>query len=153
MSQNATSRPFWEVKSLAEMSAQEWESLCDGCGRCCLVRLEDEDTGAIAETNIACRLLETATCRCSDYANRFARVPDCAKIDAKSVYKMTWLPSSCAYRRLAEGKGLDDWHPLVSGCTDSVIEAGVSVAGWTISEDYVDPDELEAHILGIESGD
>ena len=121
--------PFWRTKSLAAMSPAEWESLCDGCGRCCLVKLEDEDTGAIAYTDVACRLLDAATCRCSDYENRSAKVADCVRLTPEAVSGLTWLPPTCAYRLVAEGQDLPAWHPLVSGDPASVAAAGIAVAG------------------------
>ena len=121
--------PFWRAKTLDEMSASEWESLCDGCGRCCLVKLEDEDSGKIHFTDIGCKLLDAKTCRCLDYGRRHRRVPDCVKLTPAAVRELGWLPSTCAYRLVAEGRDLFDWHPLVSGSPDSVHEAGVSVRG------------------------
>ena len=121
--------PFWEQKSLEEMSDSEWESLCDGCGRCCLVKLEDEDTGAYYATDLYCRLLNPQTCRCSNYSGRQEHVSDCVKLTPHEARTLKWLPPSCAYRLLAEGKPLEDWHPLISGRAESVEEAGVSVKG------------------------
>jgi len=121
--------PFWRAKTLEEMSGAEWESLCDGCGRCCLVKLEDEDTGVIHFTDIGCTLLDGRECRCRDYKRRSKRVPDCVRLTPHAVRTLTWLPVTCAYRLVAEGKDLADWHPLVSGNPDSVHEAGISVRG------------------------
>lgn len=119
--------PFWQTKSLKEMTTAEWESLCDGCARCCLEKLEDEDTGKIYYTSIACRLLDCEACRCSDYENRMSRVKDCVKITPDEQF--FWLPKTCAYRRVSEGKDLEWWHPLVSGDPSTVHEAGISVRG------------------------
>lgn len=139
--------PFWRTKSLAEMSAVEWEALCDGCARCCLNKLEEEDSGAIFWTNVACRLLDDETCRCRDYSRRHARVPDCLQLTPESVPELSWLPPTCAYRLVAEGRDLYWWHPLVSSDPDSVHAAGVSVRGRTVSEEGVAPEELEDFIV------
>ena len=139
-------KPFWKTKTLAEMTAEEWESLCDGCGRCCLVKLEDEDTGRIHFTHLACKLFDARTCRCSDYANRAKRVHDCVKLTPFNIGKLNWLPETCAYRLLDEGKPLRWWHPLVSGRKSTVIEAGISVKGRTMSETTVKENDWEAHL-------
>ncbi len=139
-------KPFWEIKTLSQLSPDEWESLCDGCGRCCLVKLEDEDTGEIHNTMLSCKLLDTATCRCGDYANRHARVDDCIRLEPGNVNTLKWLPRSCAYRRIAEGRGLADWHPLISGTSDSVIAAGISVAGKVTCETEIDEEDVVDHM-------
>ena len=118
--------PFWRVKTLEEMSVREWESLCDGCGRCCLVKLEDEDTGEIHYTDIGCKLFDAGKCRCKDYRNRRDTVPDCVKLTPAQVRSLPWLPPTCAYKLLADGKDLRWWHPLVSGRAETVHEAGLS---------------------------
>ena len=139
-------KPFWKTKSLAEMTKPEWESLCDGCGRCCLNKLEDEDTGRFLYTKAACKLLDVKTCQCTDYSNRHAKVPDCVALTAKNVGELGWLPDSCAYRRLDEGLDLAWWHPLVSGSRDTVGQAGISVAGTAYSETGISVDELVDHL-------
>lgn len=125
---------FWEVKRLDQMNAEEWERLCDGCGRCCLIRFEDEETGEVIPTRVACRLFDDATCRCTNYPRRKRHVPDCIKLTPHNVEDLNWMPRSCAYRRLHEGRGLASWHPLVSGDPESVHRAGISMRGQTVSE-------------------
>ena len=140
--------PFWRRKSLEEMSPTEWESLCDGCGRCCLLKLEDEDTGAIAYTDVACALLDSGTCACRDYERRQALVPDCVRLTPEAVRTIPWLPPTCGYRRVAEGRDLAPWHPLKSGRRDSVHRAGISVRGRVSGcETTVDPDDLLDRIV------
>ena len=135
---------FWETTPLHRMTDAEWESLCDGCGRCCLHKLRD-DRDDLSFTNVACRLLDTTTCRCRDYAARRDTVPDCVSLTVAALDDIDWLPPSCAYRRVAEGRGLAWWHPLVSGRPETVHEAGVSVKGRAISEGAAGP--LEHHIV------
>jgi hypothetical protein len=126
---DTTARPFWKTKPLEEMTPAEWESLCDGCGRCCLIKLEDEDTGELYHTDVACALFDAGSCRCTDYLARSKRMPDCVTLTPADVRSLAWLPPTCAYRRIEEGKGLAWWHPLVSGDPRSVETAGVSVKG------------------------
>ena len=137
--------PFWRRKTLAEMTRGEWESLCDGCAKCCLDKLQDEDTGEISYTEVACRLLDLGTCRCTDYANRKRFVPDCVVLTARTVTRLTWLPSTCAYRLISEGKDLEWWHPLVSGDPETVHRAGISVRGRAVPEALAG--DLEDHVV------
>lgn len=143
------SQPFWKTKSLEEMTSEEWESLCDGCGKCCLHKLQDEDEngdlGPIRHTNVACRLLDLGTCRCGDYQNRWDLVPDCVQLYAGAIARMAWLPPTCAYRLIHEGKDLAWWHPLVSGDPETVHQAGVSVRGRAVSERKAG--RLEHHLV------
>ena len=141
-------QPFWRRKTLDAMTRSEWESLCDGCGRCCLIKLENEEDRRIAYTRVACRLLDSETCRCRDYARRSARVPGCVALNPRSIRDAAgWMPETCAYRLVAEGRPLPDWHPLVSGDPESVHRAGVSVRGWTVPETEVDEDDFENHVV------
>ncbi len=144
MSDGQVTGPFWKTKALVEMTSAEWESLCDGCGKCCLMKLEDEDTGEVTPTNIACRLLDRNSGRCSNYRQRRAHVPDCAQLTPAKIETFSWLPTTCAYRLLAQGDPLPEWHPLVTGDPESVHEAGMSVRGWTVSE--LDAGPMEHHL-------
>ena len=136
--------PFWEAP-LASLDAGQWEALCDGCGKCCLHKLEDEDTGRIYPTNVACRLLDLSTARCGDYKHRRRHVPGCLTLTKAKVEDIEWLPQSCAYRLRAEGEPLPDWHYLVCGDRDAVHRAGQSIVGWTVGEDVAGP--LENHLV------
>ena len=127
-------KPFWETKTLSQMTVKEWESLCDGCGLCCLVRFEDEDTGDVLPTRVACKLFDAQRCTCTDYQNRHVQVPDCVKLTPHNIDELYWMPKSCAYRRLNEGRRLPGWHPLITGDPETVHRAGVSVRNQTISE-------------------
>lgn len=140
-------RPFWQRKTLAEMSPDEWDALCDGCGKCCLHKLEDEDSGEVFYTDVACRYLDESTCRCKDYANRSALVDTCLTLDKNNVDHFQWLPITCAYRLLSEGERLADWHPLVSGSYQSVHKAGMSVRHRVWSEQEIAPQAMEDHII------
>ncbi len=135
------SKPFWETKTLEHMSPQEWESLCDGCGLCCLVRFEDEDTGEVIPTRVHCKLFDPAVCRCSDYVERKKHVPDCIQLTPHNIEALEWMPKSCGYRRLHEGRGLAWWHPLVSGDPETVHTAGVSIRNQTVSEETLAEEE------------
>jgi hypothetical protein len=129
------------------MTQQEWESLCDGCGRCCLHKYEYEDTGRVHYTDVACKLLDLKTCRCRHYEQRLAHVPDCVVLSKDRPEDLDWMPSTCAYRRLAEGRGLADWHPLVSGRADSVVRAGISVRGRVVSERRIPEAQIEDRLI------
>jgi len=140
--------PFWKQKSLEAMTTAEWESLCDGCGRCCLVKLEDEDSGEIAYTDVGCTLFDEAACRCSNYSHRNTRVPDCVRLTPDVVRSLGWLPPTCAYRLVAEGRDLAWWHPLVSGDPETVHAAGVSVRGrMSATEDDLTLSEIVARTV------
>ena len=140
-----SARPFWETVPLEKMTRAQWESLCDGCGKCCVHKLEDDETGQLFPTNVACRLLDPRTALCKDYPNRKAHVPECVRLTPAKLDTIDWLPSSCGYLRVHRGQGLADWHPLVSGDPNSVHRAGISVRGKTVSED--DVGDLENHII------
>lgn len=140
-----TNKKFWEGKKLSELSREQWEALCDGCGRCCLHKVEDETTGRIYQTNLACRLLDLQTAQCSNYRHRRSHVPDCLQLRPDLVSKLYWLPKTCAYRLVDEGKPLPDWHYLVSGSRETVHEAGISIRGWAVNE--LDAGDIENHIL------
>jgi len=140
-------RPFWQTKTLAEMTPVEWEALCDGCAKCCLHKIEDEDSGQVYFTFVACRLLNTNTCRCQDYTHRSELVKDCLLLTSEMVNTIQWLPKTCAYRRLAEGRGLAPWHPLVSGDPKTVQQAGISVCGKVIPESQADLSKIEGMVV------
>jgi uncharacterized cysteine cluster protein YcgN (CxxCxxCC family) len=138
-------RLFWRQKRLGEMNGEEWEALCDGCAKCCLNKLEDIESGEIAYTEVACRLLDLESCRCTNYAERRRLVADCVSLEPGLVENLGWLPSTCAYRLMSEGRPLPDWHPLVSGDSESVHRAGISVRGRVLSER--DAGALEEHVV------
>jgi uncharacterized protein len=140
---------FWETKTLEELNSQEWESLCDGCGRCCLMKLEDEDTGKIYFTSVACSLLNCEICQCGDYDNRAKKVEDCIQLTPTLVREITWLPPTCGYALIRDGKPLYKWHPLISGSKTSVIEAGISVKGRITKQEHElsSLEELEDHLV------
>ena len=139
--------PFWRTTALEEMSKAEWESLCDGCGRCCLNKIEDEDTGEIHLTSVACRLLHIGTCRCRDYPGRFEKVPDCISLTPRQVRRISWLPPTCGYRLVMDGKPLPWWHPLISGDPDTVHQAGISIRDWAKSESRIKPENFSRYIV------
>jgi uncharacterized protein len=143
----AEEEAFWRRKRLAEMTRAEWESLCDGCGRCCLLKLEEETSGRVHYTDVACRLLDLQTCRCTDYRDRARFVPGCVVLGPDRLDALAWMPSSCAYRLLHEGRELPWWHPLVSGTRRTVHAAGISVRHKVLAEGEVDPDELADRVV------
>lgn len=136
---------FWETKKLAEMSVAEWESLCDGCAKCCLIKLEDEDSGEIAFTSVVCDLIDLESCRCTRYSERCSLVPECIDLKQHEFAEYKWLPATCAYRLLTDGQPLPSWHPLVSGSAESVKDAGVSISSYAIKESQVE--DPEDHII------
>jgi uncharacterized cysteine cluster protein YcgN (CxxCxxCC family) len=142
---NEISPRFWETVPLDRMTRAEWESLCDGCGKCCLHKLEDDDSGELYPTNIACKLLDRRSGQCSDYRRRHAYVPECVRLTPTKLRQIDWLPTTCAYRLIDEGKPLPEWHHLVSGDRETVHAAGISVRGWTVSE--TDVGDFENHIV------
>lgn len=139
--------PFWKRKKLNEMTQEEWESLCDGCALCCIHKLEDEDTGEIYHTNVVCKLLDMQSCQCGDYPNRHKLNPDCVPLTPRLIGKLRWLPATCAYRLVAEGKDLPDWHHLVCGDREEVHRRGISVRGHVISEKDINIDDLEDYVI------
>lgn len=140
-------RPFWEAKRLEQMTRQEWESLCDGCAKCCVHKLEDEDTGLVHYTRVVCRYLDQNKCRCTVYAKRRRLVPTCLQLEPGELDQLHWMPSTCAYRLLNEGRGLPIWHPLITGSRRPMIEAGQTVTGKVISEDHVHEEDWPNHIV------
>ncbi|MFP4262965.1 MAG: YcgN family cysteine cluster protein [Halomonas sp.] len=140
---------FWERYPLEALTAEEWEALCDGCGQCCLLKFQDDETGELAVLNLACELLDLHSCRCSDYANRLERVPECTRLTPERIEEFHWLPRSCAYRRVAEGRKLAAWHPLVGGDPDRVHRKGVSVRGFAVSSRGVPEEHYEDHIIAV----
>ncbi|MBK8457222.1 MAG: YcgN family cysteine cluster protein [Phyllobacteriaceae bacterium] len=144
--------PFWKTKALAEMTPAEWESLCDGCGKCCLSKLEDEDTGEIIWTSVVCRLFDAKKCRCKDYAHRNEKVPDCVRLTPENVLTIPWLPKTCAYRLIGRGEELPDWHPLVAGNAKAVHDALVSVRGkiTAFEDDLAEAEDYFLHVLDEE---
>lgn len=139
--------PFWKTKTLDEMSKAEWESLCDGCAQCCLIKFQDEDTGEIYRTNVVCRLLNLSTARCTRYPERMVLEPHCVLLTVERIKEFSWLPKTCSYRCLAEGRELPAWHPLITGDPKTVQSAGASVLGRVISARYVKDEDLEDYIV------
>jgi len=146
-------RPFWETKSLTEMTPAQWESLCDGCALCCLNKVEDVETNIVHYTDVVCQLLDTDACRCTQYEQRTKLVPECVKLTPQNLEQLPWMPPTCAYRLLYENKPLPEWHPLISGHRSSVHDAGASVRGRCISEEFVHEDDLLARIVDWEENE
>jgi uncharacterized cysteine cluster protein YcgN (CxxCxxCC family) len=142
-----SAQPFWETTSLKDMTRKQWESLCDGCALCCLHKLEDEDTEEVYYTDVHCRYMDTANCNCTVYLERQEKVPNCVWLTPNQASEFHWLPDSCAYRVLAEGRKLADWHPLISGDPNSVHEAGVSIKGKGVADNQVAEEDWEDHII------
>ena len=142
-----SAQPFWETTSLKDMTRKQWESLCDGCALCCLHKLEDEDTEEVYYTDVHCRYMDTTNCNCTVYLERQEKVPNCVWLTPNQASEFHWLPDSCAYRVLAEGRKLADWHPLISGDPNSVHEAGVSIKGKGVADDQVAEEDWEDHII------
>lgn len=140
---------FWEQYPLEELTAEEWEALCDGCGQCCLLKFQDEESGELAVLNLACELLDVHSCRCSDYESRLERVPECTRLTPERVEEFRWLPHSCAYRRVAEGRKLARWHPLLSGDPERVHRKGVSVRSFAVTSRGVPEEQYEDHIIAV----
>ncbi len=147
MTSAATTDKFWQKKPLNELTREEWESLCDGCAKCCLHKLEDEETDEVFYTKVVCRYMDAKNCRCTVYEKRTDLVPNCVRLQPDDVPVFHWLPSTCAYRLVAEGKPLEWWHPLISGSKDTVHEAGISIKGRSLSEEFVHPDGWDEHII------
>jgi len=141
----SNNKHFWETKSLNQMTKVEWESLCDGCGKCCLHKLEDIDTGEISVSNVSCGFLDQTSCKCKDYKNRNENVPDCIQLDLKNLKKLDWLPYTCAYRFIDEGESLHDWHHLISGSSETIHERGMSVRDCSVNESSLK--NVEEYIL------
>ena len=140
---------FWEQYPLEELTAEEWEALCDGCGQCCLLKFQDEESGELAVLNLACELLDVHSCRCSDYEHRLERVPECTRLTPALIDQFRWLPHSCAYRRVAEGRKLARWHPLLSGDPERVHRKGVSVRSFAVTSRGVPEEQYEDHIIAV----
>ncbi len=138
---------FWETKTLGQMSPEEWESLCDGCGLCCLVKIEDEDSGEVFNTSVSCFLLNVESCRCSDYKNRLSKAPMCVQLTLDNLAQINWLPETCAYQRLNVGESLPSWHPLITKNKNSVHEAGFSAKWFAQSEEYIHPDQITDFVI------
>jgi uncharacterized protein len=147
ISPSKSNAPFWEYKTLEEMNHAEWELLCDGCGKCCLHKIEDVDSGEILYTRVACQFLDIEKCRCRNYERRSEIVSDCVNLTPALVRRINWLPESCAYRRLSEGRDLPWWHPLISSKSETVQLAGISIRDWAVPEKYIHLSELEAYVI------